>query len=254
MQADCSSHAVVIALQDASCTQTPKDGGHKPDSEDKIAKWYKIIGQLTELRSDLAKSNGAPPRAKIQEVIQNVLHMLHTCGPPVTQVNNNLEAKLNKLEGKIDAIATGIKSQKGQTWASIAAAPATHTLPTMQCTAVRVHIADTKGKTPAEILAAIKPTIQGAYAIHPLKSGDIDVMVPDQKAKDQALNQQEGEGYKILHQDYPVEIPGVPLSIGIKEGKGAHNTELIRNICNATKKTIPTITINKICWLLNEKA
>ena len=56
---------------------------------------------------------------------------------------------------------------------SIAAAPATHTLPTMQCTA------DTKGKKPAEILAAIKPTIQGAYVICPLKSGDIDVMVPD---------------------------------------------------------------------------
>src|SRR5438045_7795905 len=86
-----------------------------------------------------------------------------------------------QVRGKIDAIATGIKSQKGQTWASVAAAPAMCTLPTMQCTAVRVYITDTKGKMPADILAAIKPTIQGAYAIHPLKSGDIDVMVPTRR-------------------------------------------------------------------------
>ena len=242
------------ALQDASSTQTPKDRGHKPNSEDKTAEWYKIIGQLTELGSDLAKPNGAPPRAKLQEVVQNALRMLRVCGPPATQTENNLEAKLNSLEGKIDAIAANVKSQRGQTWASVAAAPAPRTLPTAQRTAVRVRIADAKGKTPAEILAAIKPTIQGAYAVRPLKSGDIDIMVPDQKAKDQALNQQDGEGYKILRQDYPVEIPGVPLSIGIKEGKGADNTELIRNICNATKKTIPTITINKIRWLLDDKA
>lgn len=45
-------------------------------------------------------------------------------------------------------------------------------------------------------------------------------MVPDRKAKDQALNQREGEGYEILRQDYPVEIPGVPLTLGIKEEKG----------------------------------
>jgi len=132
--------------------------------------------------------------------------------------------------------------------------PNTRTLPTAHRTAVRVRIADAQGKTPAELLAAIKPAIQGAYAVRLLKSGDVDVMVPDQKTKNQALNQQEGEGYKILRQDYPVEIPGMPLSLGIKDGKGANNNEMIREICNATKKIIPGIAINRIRWLAGNKA
>ena len=244
-----------IASQNASSTQTPKNGRHKPNSEDKEAEWNKVIDRLTELSGNLMNSGETPPRVKIQEVVQDALRMLRVCGPPGTHTKNqnNLEARFKNLEDKIDAIAIGIKTPKAQTWASIAATPAARALPTAQRTSVRVRIAGAEGKTPAELLATVKPAIQGAYAVRSLRSGDVEVMVPDQKAKDHALNQQEVEGYKILRQDYPIEIPGIPLSLGIKEGKGADNTELIRDICTATRKTIPGITINRICWRSEER-
>ena len=86
-----------------------------------------------------------------------------------------------------------------------------------------------------------------------LRSGDVEVMVPNQRAKDQALNQAEVAGCKVLRQDYPVEVPGVPLATGIKHGKALENEEVAKAICNATKRTIPGISINKIRWLHDAK-
>ena len=57
----------------------------------------------------------------------------------------------------------------------------------------------------------------------------------DQNAKDKALNQGEIAGCKVLRQDYPVEVPGVPLAMNIKYGKVVENGEVIKEICMATK-------------------
>ncbi len=78
-------------------------------------------------------------------------------------------------------------------------------------------------------------------------------MMTDQNAKDKALNQGEIAGYKVLRQDYPVEIPGVPLIMNIKHGKAVENEEVIKEICITTKKIIPGITINRIRWLHDAK-
>ena len=45
----------------------------------------------------------------------------------------------------------------------------------------------------------------------------------------------------------------MPLSLEIKEGKGADNSKLIRDICTAIRKTILVITINRIRWLHDAK-
>ncbi len=78
-------------------------------------------------------------------------------------------------------------------------------------------------------------------------------MMTDQNAKDKALNQGEIAGYKVLHQDYPVKIPGVPLIMDIKHGKAVENEEVIKEICTTMKKIIPGITINRIRWLHDAK-
>ena len=78
--------------------------------------------------------------------------------------------------------------------------------PATQRTTVRVRLLEAEGKTPAELLEAVKPTIQGAYAVRQLRSGDVEVMVPDQNAKNRAFNQAQTVGCKILRQDYPVEV------------------------------------------------
>ena len=55
-----------------------------------------------------------------------------------------------------------------------------------------------KDKTPAEILTEARKYIPGAYAVRPLRSGDADVMVPDQTAKDRAMARIDIEEFKIL--------------------------------------------------------
>jgi len=78
-------------------------------------------------------------------------------------------------------------------------------------------------------------------------------MMTDQNAKDKALNQGEIAGCKVLRQDYPVKVPGVPLTTEIKHGKAVENDEVIKEICRTTKKIIPGITINRIHWIHNKK-
>ena len=72
------------------------------------------------------------------------------------------------------------------------------------------------------------------------------MIIIDQNIKDKALNQGEITGYKVLHQDYLVKIPGVPLTTDIKHGKAVENEEVIKEICITMKKIIPGITINRI--------
>jgi hypothetical protein len=53
---------------------------------------------------------------------------------------------------------------------------------------VRIRIPEAADKSAAELLARVKPMIPGAYAVKPLRSGDIEVVVPDQRTKDHVLN------------------------------------------------------------------
>jgi hypothetical protein len=58
----------------------------------------------------------------------------------------------------------------------------------------------------------------------PLRSGDINIIIPDQAAKDYFLNQSEIEEVKILRQDYLIEMSYVSLSLLIAGGKNADNS------------------------------
>ncbi len=108
---------------------------------------------------------------------------------------------------------------------------------------------EAKGKAPEEILAAIKPTISAAYAVRVLRSGDIEAIVPNQQVKDKILSQATGtDNIKILRQDYPVELWGVPLSLEVASGREANNQGLIQSIIS-TSKHIAGLAINKIRWL-----
>ena len=77
---------------------------------------------------------------------------------------------------------------------------------TLQRATVRIRMEGTKDKSAGEILVEAKKVIPGAYAVRTLRSGDIDVVVPDQATKDRILNQPRIEGYKILWQDYLIEV------------------------------------------------
>ncbi len=74
-------------------------------------------------------------------------------------------------------------------------------------------MAQAKGKGNEEILKEIRKTITGAAAIRVLRSGDIDVTVPDETAKDRAYGLPSTDELRIFKKDYLVEVLGVPLSV-----------------------------------------
>ena len=64
-----------------------------------------------------------------------------------------------------------------------------------------------------EILKKVKKTIPGAAAIRKLRSGDIDVIVPNVVTKDRAQGILSTESIKIHKKDYLIEVIGVPLTL-----------------------------------------
>ena len=86
-----------------------------------------------------------------------------------------------------------------------------------------------------------------------MRSKDTEVFVQSAVQRDAALSMPHPEAFKILKQDFPVEISGVPLQTPIEGGKNANNDELIKSIIKATKVRIPGLQINRISWLHDGK-
>ena len=57
----------------------------------------------------------------------------------------------------------------------------------------------------ASCLTSIKAHIPKAVAVRVLRSGDVEVTLPNQEAKDQTLTQGDTPKCKILRQDFPVK-------------------------------------------------
>ena len=168
-----------------------------------------------------------------------------------------VEARLDRIESLLRApagVSQGPLAQGG-TWAKVAAAglrqagashaahPGRHT--------VRVQMAQAEGLGNEEILKEVKKTISGAAAVRVLRSGDIDVTVPDEATKDRAQGLPSTEDLKIYKKDYLVEVPGVPLAVRVAGEKGADNTPLAMAICDASRSVTPGLQISRIRWLHN---
>jgi hypothetical protein len=112
--------------------------------------------------------------------------------------------------------------------------------------AIRIRLEGSKDKSPKELLTEAKKAIPGAYTVYPLKSRDVDIIVPDQATKDRIFNQPLIEGCRILQQDYLIEVPWVSLSLQVSSRPSTDNSITIQEICKGTKRTIPGIAINCI--------
>jgi hypothetical protein len=122
------------------------------------------------------------------------------------------EERLIRIEASLEKLTKASPAAKAVpdlSRAKVAAQQATRMVnaSTPQRATVRIRMEGTKVKSAGEILAEAKKVISGAYAVRPLHSGDIDIVVPDQATKDRILNQPEVEGCKILRQDYLIEVP-----------------------------------------------
>jgi len=205
---------------------------------------------------DLKKPEEDAPRVGILRGAQDALIMIRELWTQASRSASPLEERLQSLEKKIDAWSQAkeqVNTGGKRTWASVAAQATLATrmanAPVVQRTAIRMRIPEAEGKSPQEILNTMKPAVAGACAIKPLRSGDFEVLMRDQKAKDAALNQSQPEGMKILRQDYPVEILGVPLTLQVASGKDADNSGILSEIRTASQPFVPNLAINRIRWL-----
>jgi hypothetical protein len=234
---------------------TQRMAGQAQKEQGDLAKWQKMKGILKEITECLTGVQETEVREGIRSKVmlaERVADAIY--GHAASQDQRMIVKTIKEMDKKIDALVSKTGTQKTRTWAEVAATNATGMLPpAAQRTAIRVRLEEAQGKSPPELLEAVKPAIQGAYAVRQLRSGDVEVMVTDQQAKDRALNQKETVGCKVLRQDYPVEVLGVPLTTGIKHGKVVDNEEIIKAICAATRRTIPGININRIRWLHDAK-
>ena len=94
----------------------------------------------------------------------------------------------------------------------------------------------------------------GAVGVRPLRSGDIRVVLKDQKEKERAIQRGAVGSARILRQDFPVEVSGVPLQIKVHHGKEAEarNHTLVQEITK-DNRYLMTGAISRVAWLHGER-
>lgn len=132
------------------------------------------------------------------------------------------------------------------TYAAVAA-------PLVNKTTVRIRIPGSEEMLPTQLLTLAKEHIQEAYAVRQPRSQDTEVLVHSASQRDAALNMPHRTAFKILRQEFPVEIIRVPLETKVKAGKNADRNELIRSTVEATKGRVPGPQINRMRWLHDGK-
>ena len=122
------------------------------------------------------------------------------------------------LEKRITTLSENARTPKAATWAGVAAAAAAVQTPgavPQSRPAVRIRIPEAANKSAAELLAKVKPIIPRI------------------------------DGCKILRQDYPVEVPGVPLSMDIQNRKSPENEAIIKKLRPPVKQEDDTPNRNQ---------
>ena len=79
-----------------------------------------------------------------------------------------------------------------------------------------------------------------------MRNINTEVFVQSTSQRGAALNMRQLSELKILRQDFPVEVFGVPLRTRIEGGRDANNYAIIREIETATKARISGLVINRI--------
>jgi len=211
-------------------------------------------GESYIIRKD-ALANGLHALTALMDAIPEAVLKPRTTTPPSPQLDQIL-TRLNAIETKLNRRGREAVPTAPRTWASIAAAR-THTASHPQGRAATVRpTADLyRGKAPSAILQELKKDFPGAVGVRPLRSGDIRVIFKDTKAKDHAIGIGKGGGAKVLRQDFPVEVPAVPLDqikiVHGRAGTGVGNKDVIQGITKENKH-LPHIVpspIVRLAWI-----
>ena len=135
-------------------------------------------GYLKDITESLDEANKEEVKEKIRDKLKLAgedLDVLY--GQAASQEQNKLDKRIKEIDKKVDALINKTGTQKARTWAEVAAGNTPGALPPAQRTTIRVRLPEAQGKTAPELLQAVRPVIQGAYAVKQLRSGDVEVMM-----------------------------------------------------------------------------
>ncbi len=236
-------------------TGQPGNGGGKQSGGDNPIRV--IIDSLTSIKEGLKKGEVSIVSSAL--AIEEVIARVSQYGRMRIEGKEGVEERLDRIEQllKGKGLSTHTERVPGrQTWANIAsstrqAGGPQGLLPTRHT--IRVQAPAVTGLENTEILREIKKTVSNAIAVRVLRSGDIDVTMPDELSKDRAQNLPPIDGFKVYKKDYFVEVPGVPLRVEVAPEKHATNEVLARQIVEESKVIAPGLQITRIQWLHSQK-
>ena len=93
-----------------------------------------------------------------------------------------VRTRLQRIKAALGEKKKPIAVQAGSTWVAVAAGPPPNRA------VVRIQLDGANKKNAGELLIEAKKMIPGAYIIQQLRSGDVNIIMPNQAAKDRALN------------------------------------------------------------------
>jgi hypothetical protein len=92
-----------------------------------------------------------------------------------------------------------------------------------------------------------------AYVVRQLRSGDLEVAVPNQKTKDQTLNHRKSTAAKTSVKTIQLKFPAC-LSLWISRTERARKMSRPSGTSVKQTRMMPHIAINRTRWLHNDKA
>ena len=168
---------------------TQGEAGRYHNERGDLAKWQKMKGILKEITECLVGVIEVEVREEIRSKVmlaERVADAIY--GQAASQAQNTIIKTIKEMDKKVDALVNKTGTQKGRSWAEVVAGNPPRMLLPAQRPAIRVRLPEAQGKSPPELLEAVKLVIQGAYAVRQLQSRDVEVMMIDQNVKDKALN------------------------------------------------------------------
>jgi hypothetical protein len=213
-----------------------------PKSKENINTWKETLQNLLSIKESLLK--GEDSNLAHAEAISKIIARVERATVGVG-TSAGLEERLERIENLLQKSSKQQEAPKNATWPDIVAggtrhnhsdyAYGNHVTLNHKWHTVRIQLAQAKGLESEQILQEVKKTIPGAAAVRVLRSGDIDVTVPDEATKDKVYTLPATEGLKVYRKDYTIEVPGVPVSLVVAEGPQANNTALATRIIDASK-------------------
>jgi len=223
----------------------------------------------------------------IERKIASISQWLKDNSPGATEVSQDVTAVQNELaqlrlihhepqsiHEKLDRILSVQTAQQSapaqRSWAAVASltssTPSSYRTQSSQpAESVRLTIrpgenSTIKGDniTTKEVAEKVKAVIPGVVAARVLPSGDVRVTLENPSQKERAtlmpgtLKQQLDA--KIIKEDFPIEVLGVPTSLPVQHGREADNSETIKKIKQSTERIIPGFEVSRVAWIHGKKS